>query len=390
MYSKLGLPRHSTPRNDVFTVGIESHAIGSRVGGNETYGRGLLAGLAEIGWAKNCRVYLTQAGLAEAGARLKEQGFETAVVSAEAAVRLLWSLPQEVLKRPVDILHAQYHLPAFSSVKGVITVHDVSFMRYPDFFTRREYLKMRTLLPISLKRAAKIITVSECSKKEIIQFFGVLPEKIRVIYYGGGEEFRPADYSPEAAAVKTRYHLPERFILCVSNLQPRKNLSRLIKAYVNLRKNQPEVKHKLVIVGEKAWRYSDIFASLKESGLPDEIILTGYIPNQNLPALYSAADLFVYPSIFEGFGLPALEAMACGCPVITSNASSLPEVVGDAGIMVDPYDIEELAKMMYEVLNNEELRKKMKRKGLERAKLFSWEKCATETVKVYEEIGLNL
>jgi len=344
-------------------IGIESHAIGSRVGGNETYARGLLSGMAQIGWAKNCRVYLTKTGLAETGTQLKEQGFETAIVSAGAVARLLWSLPREVLKKPVDILHAQYHLPAFSSAQGIITVHDVSFMRYPEFFTRREYLKMRALLPISLKRANKIITISEYSKKEIMNFFGVTPEKIKVIYCGGGEEFCPADYVPEVDAVKKKYHLPEKFILCVSNLQPRKNLPRLIKAYVNLRKNQPEVKHKLVIVGEKAWLYSDIFASLKESGLPDEIILIGYIPTRNLPSLYSAADLFVYPSILEGFGLPALEAMACGCPVITSNTSSLPEVVGDAGIMVDPYNIERLAKAMSEVLNNEALRKIDRKNG---------------------------
>jgi len=170
-------------------------------------------------------------------------------------------------------------------------------------------------------------------------------------------------------------------------LEKRKNIPTLIKAFYESKRRRTN--HKLVIVGKKGWKYDDIFETIDALNLKNEVIFTGYVPKEDLVKFYNTADLFVYPSVYEGFGLPPLEAMACGCPVITSNISSLPEVVGNAGITVNPYDVEELVEAMYRVLNDEDLRKELSKKGLERSKLFSWRKTAEETWKVYEEVFNN-
>jgi glycosyltransferase involved in cell wall biosynthesis len=184
------------------------------------------------------------------------------------------------------------------------------------------------------------------------------------------------------AAVRERYGTSERFILCVGNLQPRKNLRTLIAAYVKLRRADA-TRHKLVLVGNKAWFYDDTFAMARASGYAEELVFTGYVPDEDLVALYNAADLFVYPSIFEGFGLPPLEAMACGTPVVTSNTSSLPEVVGEAGLMVDPLDAEALAGTMACVLGDGALRARLTVRGPERAATFAWETTARIIRDVY-------
>ena len=203
-----------------------------------------------------------------------------------------------------------------------------------------------------------------------------------MVYNGKNERFKPLNQK-EVAEVKQKYNLDFPFILFVGVLQPRKNIPTLIKAYYKLKKEG--IKDKLVITGGKGWQYKEIFETVERLNLQKEVIFTGHIPDDDLPKLYNAADLFAFPSLYEGFGIPPLEAMACGIPVITSNTGSLPEVVGDAGIMVDPYDIDGLAKAMYEVLNNEGLKEEMVKKGLERAKMFSWKKCAKEVLDVYEE-----
>ena len=286
----------------------------------------------------------------------------------------------------LDIVHSPENAALFAKLKHqrkVITVHDTTGYLFSETFTLITRLRCGLLFPRTLRTADKIIADSNSTKRDLINYFNVPAEKIKVILLAADEKFKPLDHE-EINEVKQRYKLDFPFILYVGTLEQRKNIPTLIKAFYKLKKD--ETKQKLVIAGGKGWKYKEIFETIDKLNLQKDVIFTGYVLDEDLPALYNAADLFVYPSLYEGFGLPPLESMACGTPVITSNTSSLPEVVGDAGIMVDPYDVDRLADAMHKVLSNEELREDMIKRGLERAKMFSWDKTARETLRVYEEV----
>lgn len=287
--------------------------------------------------------------------------------------------------KKLDIIHNPTQCPTFFRFKQkyIFTVHDITPLIDSKEHPIHRVLSYKLLLPRTLKTADKIIAVSNSTKKDLINYFNIPEEKIRVILNAADEKFKPLS-DKEVKEAKQKYSLNFPFILYVGTLEPRKNIPSLIKAFYKLKKKN--LQYKLVITGKKGWKYKEIFETIDKLNLQNDVVFTGYVADEDLPALYNAADLFVYPSIYEGFGLPPLEAMACGTPVITSNTSSLPEVVGDAGIMIDPPDVDGLADAMHEVLTNEGLREDMIKKGLERAKMFSWEKCARETLEVYEEV----
>lgn len=288
-------------------------------------------------------------------------------------------------KNDLDLIHNPSQIPTFFDTKQIyiITVHDLTPIIFPKEHKSGKSLIYKLLFPRTLKTADKIIAVSYSTKQDLLKYFKLPDKQIKVIHEAADEKFQPLD-KETIQKFKTKYNLNSPFILYVGTLEPRKNIPTLIKAFYNLRKyNLP---HKLVITGKKGWKYNSIFETIEKLGIQDDVIFTGYVPNEDLPALYNAADLFVYPSLYEGFGLPPLEAMSSGCPVITSNTSSLPEVVGDAGIMIDPYDVDTLANSIYKVLTNDGLKADMVEKGLERAKMFSWEKTVKETLKIYREI----
>jgi len=287
----------------------------------------------------------------------------------------------------LDIIHSPENVTLFVKLKEgqkkVITVHDIMpyiFNQYHHFLLRCSY---KLFLPKTLRTADKIIAVSHNTKRDIIKYFKIPEEKIEVIHLGVNENYKPLP-EEKVEYIKKKYSINYPFILYTGGLAPNKNVERLIYAFCKLKRKLPT--YKLVITGMKRYKYKPIFKTIDKLNLQKDVIFTGYVPEEDIPALYNAADLFVYPSLYEGFGLPPLEAMACGTPVITSNTSSLPEVVGDAGIMVDPYNVDGLAKAMYEVLTNDGLREELRKRGLERAKLFSWKKCAEEHLRVYEEV----
>ena len=285
-----------------------------------------------------------------------------------------------------DIVHNPTQFPTIFRLKQkyIITVHDLIQFTLPQDRPGRKII-FKLLFPRTLKTADKIIADSNSTKKDLMNYFNIPEEKIRVILLAADEKFKPLN-NEETKEVRQKYNLKFPFILYVGILEPRKNIPTLIDAFYKLKKkNSPT---KLVIAGKKGWKYKEIFETINKLNLQKDVIFTGYVPDEDLPALYNAADLFVFPSLYEGFGLPPLEAMACGCPVITSNTSSLPEVIGDAGIIVNPYDVDALADAMYKSLSNDGLREDMFKRGLERAKMFSWEKCARETLEVYEEVLL--
>lgn len=289
-------------------------------------------------------------------------------------------------KYNLDIVHSLNTGPSFFKLKKqkyVITVHDLIPLVFPQSRPYKVFIVYRFLLSRTLKNADKIIAVSNSTKFDLIKYFQIPPEKIEVIYEAADERFKLLS-DDEIRAIRDKFNLNFPFILYVGGLAPHKNLTILIKAFYKAKLKG--IDHKLVIAGKKRWKYKEIFDSIDALHLQDDVIFTGYVPDESLPGLYNAADLFVYPSLYEGFGLPILEAMACGCPVIASNSSSLTEILGDAGILFNPYDVNELTKSICIVLNNIELKFNLRNKSLERAKNFSWNKCAMETLNVYNDV----
>jgi glycosyltransferase involved in cell wall biosynthesis len=326
------------------------------------------------------------------GIVMEKTGFEDIIIPYPKIplgklIQKMFLIPLYIKKNNPDVIHDTYHFAPFlflKKFKKVITVYDITPILYPETHKISRIFMHKYFFSPILKSSDKIISISENTKRDIIKHFKIPEDKIKVIPLAANENFRKLDEN-ETSKIKSKYNINFPFILYVGTLEPRKNIPNLLNAFYKIKKQQG-IAHKLVIAGGKGWKYNEIFETIEKLNLQNDVIFTGYVPDEDLPGLYNAADLFVYPSLYEGFGLPPLEAMQCGTPVITSNTSSLPEVVGDAGIMVNPHDIGELANKMYEVLTNKDLRKELSKKGIERAKLFSWKKCAEETLKVYEEV----
>lgn len=364
-------------------IGIDGHMIGDHSGGNETYYQNVLQ---RMSFPPNWNVYLFLKPEADAG--LFENKFRIIrFKSSNAIKRNFIELPQIAKRLRLDLLHTQYFIPFFCPCPVVCTIHDICFEHYKDIFTRSEYIRQKLLIPYAAKKSKAVFTVSEFSKQDIAEKYNINPERITVTYNAADEKFRKLN-----ATELDEIHLKERFgigdnpfILTVGNLQPRKNLPRLIEAFKKLQRDQfgkQQCGYKLVIVGKKAWMYDSIL-KLSED---DNIILTDYVSESDLIRLYNAAELFVYPSFFEGFGLPPLEAMACGTPVAVSNESALPEVVGDAGVYFDPFDTENIANTISRTILDRKLREKLIDKGFQRVKRFSWKESAKVICDQYTEI----
>jgi glycosyltransferase involved in cell wall biosynthesis len=298
-------------------------------------------------------------------------------------------IPWEQLLAPLllrlghaDVFHGVLNVaPLFCPSPSVITIHDLAFLSFPQTFRRlnRAYLTWATR--VSARRATRILAVSEATKQEIVRLLGIPPERIVVTYDACEERFAPPD--PAALeAFRRRAGLPERFILFVSTLEPRKNVPTLLDAYARIAGSTDAP---LIIGGGKGWLYDAIFAKAEALGLGDRVRFVGFIASEDLPLWYAAATVFTLPSLYEGFGMPLLEAMACGTPVVTTTSSSLPEVVGDAGITVPPTDADALGAALLQVLSDAELRADMRERGLRQAQRFSWRTTAEHTLKAYQD-----
>ena len=307
----------------------------------------------------------------------------------ERAWAILWHrlrLPLwvELFSGRLDIFHSpDFALPPVRRARTVLTVHDLSFMRVPECSQPSLRAYLLRVVPSSVRRADMVLADSDSTRNDVIELLGVSPDRVRVIYPGVDDSFRRVQDTAVLAHVRQRYRLPERFVLSVGTLQPRKNLTRLIEAYAQARL---DTNVKLVIAGGTGWLYEGIFRRVEELRLQSEVYFPGYVAEEDLPALYTLAELFLFPSLYEGFGLPPLEAMACGTPVVTSNVSSLPEVMGDAGLMVDPRDVEALASAMGRVLGESSLRCTMVQRGLSQAQRFTWPRTAEELLRLYHEV----
>ncbi|GIV02519.1 MAG: glycosyl transferase family 1 [Fimbriimonadales bacterium] len=281
-------------------------------------------------------------------------------------------MPLFARRRRACAFHTQYTLSPLAP-GGITTVHDVSFLIGPEWFRPKDRFLLSRTVPGSVRRARKVITVSETSKNDIVRLLGVPPEKVVVTYNGVDARFRPVGEG-EVSACRAKYGIEGSYCLTVGTLWPRKNMTLAVEAMKLLPENVP---HRLVIVGKAGWE-----------AVADHprVLRTGYVPDEDMPALYCGADLYLCPSRYEGFGLPVVEAMACGTPVVSSSGGALPEVVGDAGVVIPSWEPEEWARVIQELLGNWSMLAQMREAGLERSKRFTWRKAAERTLRVYEEV----
>lgn len=283
-----------------------------------------------------------------------------------------------------EVFHATEHLLLpLCSVPAVLTVHDLVYHLFPSYHKRLNYWYLNAAMPLYVRRANAVIAVSESTKRDLIRVYGVADSKISVVYEAASPAFRPA--APEQIAeTKARYGLPDRYLLTLGTIEPRKNLIRLVSALQALRRKDRELS--LVIVGSTGWLYQDFFEQLEKLDDPRAVLLSGYVPDADLPAVISGAAALVLASLYEGFGLPIVEAMACGTPVICSNTSSLPELGGNAAKYFDPQDTQNMTDVIASVLEDADLRAEMRQRGLAQAARFSWQRTAAETLAVYERL----
>lgn len=369
-------------------IAIDAHAVGAKLGGNESYAVNLIEALAQIDSVNNYTIYVTTD---EARDRFHQRWPNFKVRSTlphTPLIRIPLTLSAELRKHPVDVLHVQFTAPPFCPCPVVVSIHDLSFEHLPQTFNRRSRTQLRLTVRHSARRAARILSLSEHTRLDIMETYGIEAERIKAIPLAAPKHFAPVEDNRELQRVRHNYGIDSDYILSVGSIQPRKNLARLIKAYASLRGGNSAAKlPKLVLVGKCAWLYDQTLRTLEESGVKDSVVLTGYVPEADLPALYTGALCFVYPSYFEGFGLPPLEAMKCGAPVIVGNRTSLPEVVGDAALAVDPFDTDAIAEAIKLLIDNSQLREELSVKGQKRAAAFDWQETARKTLMVYEEVA---
>ncbi len=283
-----------------------------------------------------------------------------------------------------ELYHATEHLlMPLRGVPTVLTVHDLIYRMFPAYHKRLNYWFLNAAMPVFARRADALVTISQSSKRDLMRLYGIPDDKISVIYEAASPHFRPA--SPrEVAEMRSRCGLPERYLLALGTIEPRKNLIRLVAALRILRQRHPDLA--LVVVGTAGWLYQDFFQTVEKLDDPRAVLLAGYVADADLPAVISGASVYVLASFYEGFGLPILEAMACGTPVVCSSTSSMPELGGEAARYFDPYDSDSIVAELEAVLADEELRTEMRERGLLQASRFSWEQAADQTYGVYRRL----
>ncbi len=302
--------------------------------------------------------------------------------------RWLWMqmvLPRIIGRTNPDICHFTNALaPLWLNKPYVLSIYDATLFLYSRYHPRTRLLAIRLMLPLVARRAAAIITISQSARKDLLQILKMPTEKIHVVYGAAPDQFERVTNPNELARIRQKHALPDQFLLYVGTMEPRKNLRRLVRAFNHLKaQGYP---HKLVLAGPWGWSMNGFHQQIEALGLRDAVQMLGYIPAEDLPGLYSLATVFVFPSLYEGFGLPPLEAMACGTPVLSSKNSSLAEICGDAAYLIDPRDEENLIEGLQRVLADSDLRQEMGEFGRKRAREFSWERAARETTAVYDKV----
>ncbi len=366
-------------------IAIDAHSVGTQLAGNVTYITGLIEALAEIDTVNQYTLYVTRPEAVERYTGRWPNFSVRRTLPHSPLIRIPITLTAELRLRPVDILFVQYSGPPFAPCKLVTSIHDISYEHLPETYKWRSRFQMRLTIPRTARMADHVVAPSEYSRQDLIKTYGLPPEKVTMIPLAASAFLKPVTDTGELDRIRKKYDIEGDYILGVGSIQPRKNLARLISAYSQLSTKRDDLPP-LILAGKMAWLFEETLREIETHGLKEKIRFTGFVPDEDLPGLYSAAKCFVYPSFFEGFGLPPLEAMQCGTAVITGDRTSLPEVVGDAGILVDPFDVGAIADAIEKVLTDNKFREEMVRKGLERAMQFSWTATARQTLDVFEKV----
>jgi len=372
-------------------IGIDIIPITGREAGLQRYAQQLIWGLAKYDSQNQYTLFLNEKTFNLFN--IEQDNFRAIRVKTPPKVHFFWEqiyLPFRTLFEDLDVLHFPVSAPPYfqlSSIKTIITVHDITFVLYPKTMTKMSRFYWNFFMGRGIKRSERIIADSKSTKKDLIDHYKVDEEKVEVIYPSFINSFSRSELlKVHSVKIKRKYKLPQNYILYVGTLEPRKNIENLLRGF-HKAKIENELKHKLVIVGRKGWLFSGILKLVKELKLEEDVIFTGFVPDRDLPVIYSGAKLFVFPSLYEGFGYPPLEAMSYGTPVLVSNNSSLSEVVDDAGILVNPNSVDDIAQGILRVVNDKDLRKRLRNKGLNRVKEFPLKKMIGEILKVYMEVA---
>ena len=366
-------------------IGIDFHSVEREGTGNCTYIRSTVESLLEIDDKNEYFLYVVNDKYAYYEKfRTVKNVFLKPIGVNNPFVRIPL-LGFYTFRDKIDILHVQYIAPPIFRGKLCLAIHDISFFHFPECFRRFEVYRQRLLLPLNIIRAQRILVSSQFSKKDLIDIYNVNGKQIEVVYCGVKSFFKPLADLENAKVIMKKYGIFDKFILFVGRLDTRKNLPVLFKTF-NLLKQTKKIPHKLVIVGKKDYLSKHIVKELNSSPYKKDVIFTGFVEENSLVLFYNMADVFIYPSFYEGFGLPCLEAMASGCPVVSSNNSSLPEVVGSAGILIDPDSVEEIANAIHNIIADVKLRNNFVEKGINQAKRFDWKKSAIQLLEIYRGI----
>jgi len=364
-------------------LGIFVVMAGRQAGGPETYEVSLVRSLAALDRRNEYHVFCLSRAAVDAFHLTQENLRFHVLRPAIRWISIPSGLPLGVLGNRIDLLHATFVPPPVSPTDYVFTMHCLSSVVHPEFYRPTIRWRLNQLIGRGLKKAKLVLCVSKDSRDQVAERFKVPEERLAVVHNGVSDRFRPVPRAEAQELVGRIYGVPGPYLLYVGRLEPRKNIGRLLAAFHRFRLHS-KTDLKLVLAGRRTEMSCGLDETIERLNLKDSLVELGYVDEEHLPALYSAAELFLFPTLWEGFGIPVLEAMACGTPVVTSNRSSLPEVAGDAAVLADPYSVEELADCIDRVCGDSALRAELRRKGLERAKLFSWQRTAQETLAAYQ------
>lgn len=371
-------------------IGIEARWITSEKTGFGNYAFYLLKELSQIDNKNEYCIYLNEEYTNDK--IFSKKNFVKKIINKTPEIYKHISIPIDIItkKRKLDFFHFLYNAPSLiMPCPFILTVHDVSYKYIPNMLSLRDLISIKAQLFLKARSAYQIISVSENTKIDIMKYLKIPEEKITVIHEGVSESFKVIKDGQKKRQISQQYMLPSKFILYVGTYLPHKNLETLLCAYHDLKRHR-KIPHALVLAGKKGRNYDSIAATISKLNLDNDVKAVGYVPEEDLPYLYNLADLFIFPSLYEGFGLPVLEAMACGVPVIAANASCLPEIGGNGALYFIPKDIGELAEKINHVLNENHLRNDLIDRGIQRAKLFSWRYMADKTLLVYENVYRQL
>jgi glycosyltransferase involved in cell wall biosynthesis len=354
------------------------------------YTRGLISALATLDGRNRYTLLVAGGGSHRPASMPSEPNFAyRQLPGTDRALAILWHrfllpLYADVWAGGADLFHSpDFALPPLLRAVGLVTVHDLSYMHYPEHAQPGLMRYLGKAVPRSVRRARLVLADSGSTRDDIISFLGTKPDRIRVVYAGVGREFHPVTEPGVLARVRGQYGLEWPFVLNVGTLEPRKNHLRLLEAFSLLTEAHADLH--LMLVGGKGWLYDDVHAAVDRLGLRDRVVFPGFVRDEDLPSLYTMAAAFAYPSLYEGFGLPVLEALACGTPTVCSDSSSLPEVAGDAALLVHPNDVDGLARALTRILSDETLRGQLRGRGLLQAARFTWEAAAASLMACYHE-----